>query len=245
MTAILKREFASYFTSPLGYVFLAVFYAFSGLFLWMTCLTAGSSDMGSTFLWMFFIMMILIPVLTMRTMADDKRQKTDQLTLTSPISLFGLVFGKFLAAFLIFLLGVAVLLVYALFLSGAVADTAAQTGIEATFGWASVFGNLVGISLMGAVYISAGIFISSLTENQMIAAIGSIGVNIALCLFDVLANYVPVEWLQELILSLSVFYKYQEFTYGIFSLKNIVFFLSLVVLFNFLTVRVLERRRWS
>ena len=245
MTAILKREFASYFTSPLGYVFLAVFYAFSGLFLWMTCLTAGLADMGSTFLWMFFIMMILIPVLTMRTMADDKRQKTDQLTLTAPISLFGLVMGKFLAAFLIFLLGVAVLLVYALFLAGAVADTAAQTGIEATFGWASVFGNLVGISLMGGVYISAGIFISSLTENQMIAAIGSIGTNIALCLFDVLANYVPWEWLQELILSLSVFYKYQEFTYGIFSLKNIVFFLSLIVLFNFLTVRVLERRRWS
>ncbi len=245
MTAILKREFASYFTSPLGYVFLAVFYAFSGLFLWMTCLTAGLADMGSTFLWMFFIMIILIPVLTMRTMADDKRQKTDQLTLTAPISLFGLVMGKFLAAFLIFLLGVAVLLVYALFLAGAVADTAAQTGIEATFGWASVFGNLVGISLMGGVYISAGIFISSLTENQMIAAIGSIGTNIALCLFDVLANYVPWEWLQELILSLSVFYKYQEFTYGIFSLKNIVFFLSLIVLFNFLTVRVLERRRWS
>ena len=245
MTAILKREFASYFTSPLGYVFLAVFYAFSGLFLWMTCLTAGLADMSSTFLWMFFIMMILIPVLTMRTMADDKRQKTDQLTLTAPISLFGLVMGKFLAAFFIFLLGVAVLLVYALFLAGAVAETAAQTGIEATFGWASVFGNLVGISLMGGVYISAGIFISSLTENQMIAAIGSIGANIALCLFDVLANYVPWEWLQELILSLSVFYKYQEFTYGIFSLKNIVFFLSLIVLFNFLTVRVLERRRWS
>ncbi len=245
MTAILKREFASYFTSPLGYVFLAVFYAFSGLFLWLTCLTAGSADMSSTFLWMFFIMMILIPVLTMRTMADDKRQKTDQLTLTSPISLFGLVAGKFLAAFLIFLLGVAVLLIYALFLAGAVADTSAATGIEQSFGWASVFGNLVGISLMGGVYISAGIFISSLTENQMIAAIGSIGANIALCLFDVLANYVPWEWLQNLIISLSVFYKYQEFTYGIFSLKNIVFFLSLVVLFNFLTVRVLERRRWS
>ena len=140
---------------------------------------------------------------------------------TAPISLFGLVMGKFLAAFLIFLLGVAVLLVYALFLAGAVADTSAATGIEATFGWASVFGNLVGISLMGAVYISAGIFISSLTENQMIAAIGSIGANIALCLFDVLASYVPWEWLQQLILNLSVFYKYQEFTYGIFSLKNI------------------------
>lgn len=245
MIAVMKREFASYFTSPLGYVFLAVFYGFSGLFLWMTCLTSGSADMSSTFLWMFFIMMILIPVLTMRTMADDKRQKTDQLTLTAPISLFGLVAGKFLAAFLIFLMGVAVLLVYALFLSGMVASTEEAVGVANGFPWASVLGNLVGISLMGAVYISAGIFISSLTENQMIAAIGSIGANIVLCLFDVLAGYVSVDFLKELILSLSVFYKYQEFTYGIFSLKNIVFFLSLIVLFNFLTVRVLERRRWS
>ncbi len=245
MTAILKREFASYFTSPLGYVFLAVFYCFSGLFLWMMSLTSGSADMSGTFLWMFFIMIILIPVLTMRTMADDKRQKTDQLTLTSPISLFGLVTGKFLAAFFIFMLGVAVLLVYAVFISGAVADTAANSGVEASFGWASVFGNLVGITLVGAVFISVGIFISSLTENQMIAAIGSIGANIVLCLFDVLANYVQIDWLQELIVSLSVFYKYQEFTYGIFSLTNIVFFLSLIVLFNFFTMRVLERRRWS
>lgn len=245
MTAILKREFASYFTSPLGYVFLAVFYCFSGLFLWMMSLTSGSADMSGTFLWMFFIMIILIPVLTMRTMADDKRQKTDQLTLTSPISLFGLVTGKFLAAFFIFMLGVAVLLVYAVFISGAVADTAANSGVEASFGWASVFGNLVGITLVGAVFISVGIFISSLTENQMIAAIGSIGANIVLCLFDVLANYVQIDWLQDLIVSLSVFYKYQEFTYGIFSLTNIVFFLSLIVLFNFFTMRVLERRRWS
>lgn len=245
MTAILKREFTSYFTSPLGYVFLAVFYCFSGLFLWMLSLRQGSADMSGTFLWMFFIMIILIPVLTMRTMADDKRQKTDQLTLTSPISLFGLVTGKFLAAFFIFMIGVAVLLIYALFISGAVADTAAQSGVEASFGWASVFGNLVGITLVGAVFISVGIFISSLTENQMIAAIGSIGANIVLCLFDVLATYVKVDWLQELIMSLSLFYKYQEFTYGIFSLTNIVFFLSLIVLFNFFTMRVLERRRWS
>lgn len=245
MTAILKREFTSYFTSPLGYVFLAVFYCFSGLFLYLMTLSTGTADMSGTFLWLFFIMIILIPVLTMRTMADDKRQKTDQLTLTSPISLFGLVTGKFLAAFFIFLMGVAVLLVYAIFISGAVADTAAASGVEATFGWASVFGNLVGITLVGAVFISVGIFISSLTENQMIAAIGSIGANIVLCLFDVLASYVQIEWLQELLVSFSLFYKYQEFTYGIFSLTNIVFFLSLIVLFNFFTMRVLERRRWS
>ncbi len=184
-------------------------------------------------------MMILIPVLTMRTMADDKRQKTDQLTLTSPISLFGLVAGKFLAAFLIFLIGALIMLIYAVFLSVAVGNAGN------VFGWASVWGNFVGIILMGGVFISAGIFISGLTENQMIAAIGSIGANILLCLFDIISGYVPVQWLSDIINSLSVFYKYREFTYGIFSLKNILFFLSLIVIFNFLTMRVIERRRWS
>lgn len=241
MTAILKREFASYFTSPLGYVYLAVFYGFSGLFLWITCLTSGSADMQYVFLWMFFIMMILIPILTMRTMADDKRQKTDQLTLTAPVSLFGIVAGKFLAAFFIFLIGAAVMLIYALGLSAAVAGS--DTGLA--FAWASFFGNFVGIILMGAVFISAGIFISSLTENQMIAAIGSIGLNILLCLFDVISNFVSVGFLKDIINSLSVLYKYREFTYGIFSLKNILFFLSMIVVFNFLTMRIIERRRWS
>ncbi|MBP0985003.1 MAG: ABC transporter permease subunit [Oscillospiraceae bacterium] len=241
MTAIMKREFASYFTSPLGYVYLAVFYGFSGLFLWITCLSSGSADMSYVFLWMFFIMMILIPILTMRTMADDKRQKTDQLTLTSPVSLFGLVAGKFLAAFFIFLIGTAIMLIYAIGLSSAVAGS----GTGLSFGWASFFGNFVGIVLMGAVFISAGIFISSLTENQMIAAIGSIGLNILLCLFDVISNFVTVDFLKDIINALSVLYKYQEFTYGIFSLKNILFFLSLIVIFNFLTMRNIERRRWS
>lgn len=239
MLAVMKREFASYFTSPLGYVYLAVFYGFSGLFLWLTCLASGSADMSATFLWMFFIMMILIPVLTMRTMADDKRQKTDQLTLTSPVSLFGLVMGKFLAAMLIFLIGAAVMLVYALFISASITDTGSG------FAWASFWGNFLGLCLMGSVFISSGIFISNLTENQMIAAIGSIGVNIVLCLFDIISSYVPSEAVGNVINSLSVFYKYREFTYGIFSLKNILFFLSITVIFNFLTVRFIERRRWN
>lgn len=241
MTAILKREFASYFTSPLGYVYLAVFYGFSGLFLWITCLSSGSADMQYVFLWMFFIMMILIPILTMRTMADDKRQKTDQLTLTAPVSLFGIVAGKFMAAFLIFLIGAAGMLIYAIGLAAAVAGS--DTGLS--FAWAGFFGNFVGIILMGAVFISAGIFISSLTENQMIAAIGSIGLNILLCLFDVISSFVSVDFLKDIINALSVLYKYQEFTYGIFSLKNILFFLSMIVVFNFLTMRIVERRRWS
>ena len=239
MIAIMKREIASYFTSPLGYVFLAVFYGFSGLFLWMGCLRAGQSDMGVVFSMMFFIMLIMIPILTMRTMADDKRQKTDQLTLTSPVSLFGIVAGKFLAAFFVFFCAVVVMLVYALFLATAV------KAADAEFGWANFWGNFMGMLLMGGVFISLGIFISNLTENQMIAAIGSIGANIALCMFDLISTYVPNETIASILNNLSVFYKYSEFTVGIFSLKNIVFFLSIIVIFNFLTMRFIERRRWS
>ncbi len=239
MPAIMKREISSYFTSPLGYVFLAVFYGFSGLFLWINCLATGSAEISGVFVLMFFIMMILIPVLTMRTMADDKRQKTDQLTLTSPVSLFGLVMGKFLAAFFVFFCAVLILLVYAVFMSAAVAKSGSE------FAWAAFWGNFVGMILMGGVFISVGIFISNLTENQMIAAIGSIGANIVLCLFDIISNYIPSETVRNIINSLSVFYKYNEFTYGIFSLKNILFFVSLIVIFNFLTMRFIERRRWS
>lgn len=237
MKAIMKRELASYFTTPPGYVFLAVFYGFSGLFLWMGCLRAGQSDMGVVFAMMFFVMMILIPVLTMRTMAEDKRQKTDQLTLTSPVSLFGIVAGKFLAAFAVFFCAVLVMPIFALFLSNAVKSAGG------VFAWAVFWGNFAGMLLIGGVFISIGVFISNLTENQMIAAIGSIGANIALCLFDVISGYVPNETFKSVLNSLSVFYKYSEFTVGIFSLKNIVFFLSLIAVFNFLTMRFIDRRR--
>lgn len=237
MSAIFKREFLSYFTSPLGYVFLAVFYGFSGLFLWMNCLSAGSADMSRVFVMMFYVILLIIPVLTMRTMAEEKRRRTDQLTLTSPVSLFGLIMGKFLAAYALFMCAAAILLVYAAFIASAVGRT------ESVFSWTAFWGNFVGLALMGGVFTSAGIFISNLTENQMIAAIGSIGVNILLCMFDMINNFVTVDVLKSIISGLSVFYRYYEFTLGIFSFKNVLFFVSIIVIFNFLTMRFVERRR--
>lgn len=239
MTAITKRELASYFTTPLGYVFLAVFCGFSGLFLWLGCLRAGQSDMGVVFSMMFFILMIMIPVLTMRTMAEDRRQKTDQLTLTSPVSVFGIVAGKFLAVFAVFFCGMIVMLIYALFLSSVVKSSGGE------FGWAVFWGNFLGMSLLGGVFISIGIFISGLTENQMISAVGSIGANIAICMFDVVSDYVANAAAKNILSELSVYYRYSEFTIGIFSLKNVVFFLSLIAVFIFLTTRTIARRRRS
>ncbi len=234
MFAIMKRELLSYFTSPLGYVFIAVFYLFSGIFLFLFTLTSQSVDMSYVYTGMFFVMLIMIPILTMRLMAEENKQKTDQLLLTSPVSLPRLVVGKFLSAFVILLICMLIFLVYGIVLS-----------CFAAVNWAVIFGNIVGMLLLGALCVSAGIFVSTLTENQMIAAVGSIGLNIAFILVDSFASVMPTKFLQDVFYSLSFFSRYNEFTIGIFSLSNIFFFASVAFIFLFLTVRVLEKRRWS
>ena len=117
MFAIFKRELKAYFTSPLGYVFLAIFYAFSGLFFYIFSLSVGSTDISSVFLMMFIVLMVFVPLLTMRLLSEDKKQKTDQLILTAPVSLLSIVMGKFLAAYAIFAIGVAVMPVYGFVMS--------------------------------------------------------------------------------------------------------------------------------
>ena len=117
MFSIFKREFRAYFTSPLGYVFLAIFYAFSGLFFYIFSLSIGSTDISGVFLMMFMVLMIFVPLLTMRLLSEDKKQKTDQLILTAPVSLLSVVMGKFLAAYAIFVIGVAVMPVYGFVMS--------------------------------------------------------------------------------------------------------------------------------
>ena len=160
MFAIFKRELKAYFTSPLGYVFLAIFYAFSGLFFYIFSLSVGSTDISSVFLMMFMVLMVFVPLLTMRLLSEDKKQKTDQLILTAPVSLLSIVMGKFLAAYAIFAIGVAVMPVYGFVMS-----------TFATVSWLPIWGNTVGLLLLGGIFVSIGLFISSLTENQMIAAI--------------------------------------------------------------------------
>lgn len=234
MLAIMKRELLSYFTSPLGYVFIAVFYLFSGVFLFLFTLTSQSTDMSYVYTGMFFVMLIMIPILTMRLMAEENKQKTDQLLLTSPVSLTRLVMGKFLSAFMILLVCMFIFLVYGIVL-----------GCFASVNWAIILGNIVGMLLLGSLCIAAGLFVSTLTENQMIAAVGSIGLNIAFILIDSFASVMPTKFLQDIFYSLSFFSKYNEFTIGIFSLSNIFFFASVAFIFLFLTVRVLEKRRWA
>jgi ABC-2 type transport system permease protein len=232
--AIFKREFVAYFTSPIGYVFIAACILTSGLAFYLFALGIGSTDLSPVFSFMYFVLMIFTPLLTMRLMAEEKRQKADQLLLTSPVSLFGLVAGKFLSAYAVFLLGVYILPVYGIVLS-----------LFTDISWTTLWGNSVGILLLGGVYVALGLFVSSLTENQMIAAVGSIFLNLLIFLMNPLAMIIPVRAVSSTLRSISVFDRYLDFTLGMFVVSNILFFITIIAVFLFLTVRVLERRRWS
>ncbi len=242
MNAIFKREVSAYFNSLIGYIFLAAFFAASGVLFGLTSVTQSAqdgllyltTDMSSMFSLLFFALLVLIPILTMRTLSEDKRNKTDQCLLTAPISLTSLVLGKYLAAFLIYLMGVLMTLVYAIVLS-----------FFAEVAWLEVLGNVVGLILVGAAFTAVGLFISSLTENQVIAAVGSFVCMCALYLISAIGAIIPVDWIAKIFAELSFADRYYTFTYGIFDFSNVLFFISIAVIFIFLTIRVLERRRWN
>lgn len=235
MGAIFKREFKSFFTSPVGYVVLAVIACASGYFFFAFNIYSGSSDLSYVFGNLFTIVMLVLPILTMRLFSDEKRQRTDQALLTSPVSLTGIVFGKFFAALLMFAVSLLITLVFAVVIA-----------FQVTPSWSVVFGNFLGLLMVGGVVISIGLLISSLTESQLIAAICTLGVSVILIMMDTLSSiFSNVTAVKTVIDFLSVSQKYSEFTTGILDYANVIFFLSMQALFLFLTVRVLDSKRWS
>ena len=235
MGAIFKREMKAYFTSPIAYIFLAVFYIITAFYFVNMNLANGSTDMSYVFAGVFVIMMILLPLLTMRLFADEKKLKTDQGLLTAPVNLFEIVMGKFFAATVVFLVGMAIYIPYILVI----------LKLAGTIAWASVIGNLLGLLLLGCSFISIGIFVSSLTELQIVAAIVSIIINLVLYMIDVIASTVSIDILKKVMVAIGFCNRYTEFTQGILNITSVVFFISTIFIFNFLTVRVLEKRRWS
>ena len=234
MKAILKRELGAYFKSPIGYIFLAVYYFFSGLFFYTTTLSRNIADLTGVFSSMFMIVLIIIPIITMKLLSDEKRQKTDQATLTAPVTLFSIVFGKYMAALVVFAAGIAINFVFAVVLS-----------IYAEPAWAVIWGNLLGTFLLGAAFIAIGLFISSLTESQVIAAISTFAISLFIVMLDATASSIQWAFVSQLIGWISFYQRYSAFTMGILDYSAVVFFLSVAAIFLFLTLRVLDKKRWS
>lgn len=234
MGAIYKREFKAYFTSPIGFSILTIFYFFSGIFFGVY-FRSGSPDLSGIFSTMFYIVMVLIPILTMRLFSEDKRLKTDQLLLTAPVKLPAVVMGKFLAALSVFGIAMSIMIVYQIIIA-----------FYITPDWLVFVGNLLGMLLFGAALIAVGLFISALTESQVVAAICCFAVELAMVLIDLIAGMMSSASIFTKILSwLSVYDRYTSFTYGTLDYANIIFFISLTFIFIMLTTLVTDRRRYA
>ncbi len=235
MSAVFRREFKAFFTNPIGYVVLAVMFCASGLFFFLYNMVSGMASLSYVYSSLFTIVLLVIPFLTMRLFSEEKRQKTDQALLTAPSSLTGIVLGKFLAALALFALSLSITLVYALVIA-----------LKVSPDWLVLVGNLLGMLLVGGLMISIGIFISALTESQVIAALGTLAVSVVLLCIDMLAGvFSAITWLRDAISFLSISSRYTSFTVGLIEYDNILFFLSMQALFIFITVRVLDSRRWK
>ncbi len=234
IASIWKKEMQAYFLTPVGYVFMGLFMAGAALFFIRYNLAVFSADFNSVMSNMVMMFLFAIPILTMRLFSDERRNKTDQLLLTSPISVTGLVIGKYLAALTMFACVLVLLLVH--------------VAILAIFGnpyFTEIAVGYLGYALLGAALIALGMFISSLMENQIAAAFATLGVMLAIYLIGFLTYVVDIQWIVTLINWLSVFSRYSDFGNAILSLSPIVYYISFAALFVFLTIRAIEKRRWS
>lgn len=234
MGAILKRELSAYFNSATAYVVMAVYLFFSGIFFYLYCFGYNSASLAGVFGNMFYIIMFLIPIITMKTFAEEKRQKTDQALLTASTSLTEIVLGKFLGAFTLYALCSCIYLIYAVVIS-----------FFTTPQWSVILCTFLGVILLGASLIAINVFISVLTESVIIAAVFGMGVGLLISMMSYFSSLVSIDWIATVLKSISFVDYYTNFTYGILSIVDIVFFLSVTALFLFFTVRALEKRRWS
>ena len=235
MIAVFKREMRSYFTSVIGYVFLVVYLAAAGAILCYTTLFSMSADITPFFSYTLLLSSVMLPLLTMKSFSEERKAKTEQLLLTSPVSITGIVVGKFLAAYAMFAACVTLTSLYSLVLI-----SYAQLKV------AVLFGNLIAILLVGMAFIAIGLFVSSLTENQLAAAIGTIAIILAFLLIGLVSSLIPSSYAIRYVFSfLSIFTRFQAFSNGYFDFSAILYYISIAAIFMYLTVRIYDRRRYN
>lgn len=235
MGAIFKRELRSYFTGAIGYVFLVIYLMAGGAVFSFTTLFSMSADVSNFFICMLIFSAVALPLLTMKSFSEERKIKTEQLILTAPVSLISMVFAKFFAAFVMFAAAMAVTSLYFLFL---IPYATVKLGL--------LFGNLLALLLVGTVFISIGLYVSSLTENQLAAAVGTIAIILAFLLVGLVSSLLPSSyWLRFVFDFFSIFTRFQGFTNGYFDIASLVYYLSISAIFLYMTVRVYDRRRYS
>ena len=224
MWAIIKKELKTYFLSPIGYVVIGILLLVFSLFFWLTTIQSGSVDLSSLYYYVaLYGLIIAVPMLTMRMFSEERKNGTEQLLLTSPISITKVVLGKLIAS-----LGVIIITLLISF---------GYFGLVSLFGKASIMSVLtamLGFILVSVAALSVGMFASSITENQVISAIVTVA-------FLVLTLF--IENIRSSLSSLSIMSFYEKFPVGVISLKEIAGLVSFSIVFIALTILVMQRRK--
>lgn len=230
---IFRREFFSYFYSPIAYVIIAAFLAITGYFFSAILFSTRSADMQIALHNFSVIFLFTAPIITIRTLAEERRLGTDEFLLTTPLTITSIVIGKYLAAVAVFLVMVAVTLVYpaVLYLFGE-----PDTG--------PLLSGYLGFFLLGSSFLSVGVFASSLTEDQAIAGMIGFALMILLWVLTWAAGVLPGIW-GDIARAISLFDHYKDFVKGVIDSVDVLFYLSFIFVMLFLTIRVVDKRRWS
>ena len=233
MRAVFKREMKAYFTMPIGYIVVAVMLLLFGMYFSYMC-KSSYSNISFVFSSISSIALLLAPIITMRLFSEDRKQKVDQAIFTAPVKLVNIICGKFFAALALFMIPVSITLVQQIILA-----------FTADVNWLVYLCDIMGIALMGAAILAIGLFISALTESQIIAGIVSMAASFFIMQIDYFSSAVDSEWFASLCTSISFTSRYNAFTTGKIDFSNAVFFVSIVVLFLYLTHLVLDKKRWA
>ena len=231
--AIYRRELAAFFHSALAYIALPLFWFLIGLFsLYLDDLfDKGLAHMGSVFRWIALFMVLLVPALTMRTLAEERRSGSLELLQTLPVSDGQIVLGKFLAVLTVVWVGLAFTLIYPITLS--------QVG---ELDWGPVLGGYLGLGMMAAAYCAIGIAVSAFTKSQILAFL----VSMVLCLVPYATGFfleqVPASWL-PIVQQLSFDFHLSSLSRGVLDSRNLVFYFSVVLVALHVAVFALEERR--
>lgn len=235
MGAVYKREMRAYFTSPIGYIVSAVMLFLMGLYF-TYMFAQGYSDISFMFMSISSIALLISPIITMRLFSEDKKQKIDQVLLTAPVKLWKIVLGKFFAALSLFMLPFTASLFYQIIIA---------LNKTATVSWVMYLSNLTGMLLLGAAILSIGLFISAMTESQIIAGIFGMVVAFFIMQIDYFASAVDSEFFSKICTYFSFINRFYAFTSGKIDFSNMVFFLSITALFLYLTNLAMDRKRFA
>lgn len=287
MIAIFERELKSFFTGITGYIFGASLLIFAGIYSMAINIGNGYNSLDYVFANMGFIYLLAVPILTMRSIAEERKQKTDQLLYSLPIGTSNIVLGKYFAMLAVLGVPIAIMAIYPLLYSA-----------FGTIAYRTSYSTLIALFFLGAALISMGMFVSSLTDNQVVAAVlclivmvinyyisgladyassSSTATFVVMAIFAVILaaiiwyvtknivtgiitaivceagliiayNAMPAKFaglLPEIIGKLSLYERFYSFTDGLFDITALVYLIMVSVVFVFLTIQSMERRRWS